>query len=245
VRVDLDREFLNPRCRPTFLRLYGHRKAIVTALRSVLGELSGDLLDVGCGIMPYRDLLTQPPGRVSRYVGLDLEDCLYQPDQSPDLRWDGKTIPSENESFDCILMIEVLEHSYSPEELLRETARVLKPGGKLFFTVPFIWPTHDSPHDFWRIAPHAMKALLENAGYEVTKMEVLGGWSAALGQMLGLWVTTHLRFGRRQRFSGAILTPLLTPLVYLLYRIDQKPDPYRDQLMFTGLSGLATKRASS
>lgn len=40
----------------------------------------------------------------------------------------------EDESFDVILLLSVLEHTADPERVLAEVARVLRPGGRLAFT---------------------------------------------------------------------------------------------------------------
>ena len=93
------------------------------------------------------------PSRVEKYIGLDLKDNIYQ---KPDVEWDGRTIPLADNSIDCALAMEVLEHCPEPEVVLREALRVLKPGSSLFLTVPFVWPLHDVPHDEYRYTPFAL-----------------------------------------------------------------------------------------
>jgi SAM-dependent methyltransferase len=45
----------------------------------------------------------------------------------------------ESASFDMVLSCDVLEHVNEPQAALGEMARVLRPGGSLLFTVPFLW----------------------------------------------------------------------------------------------------------
>lgn len=45
-------------------------------------------------------------------------------------------LPFENESLDFISSLEIIEHLISPAHMLKESLRVLKPGGKLLITTP-------------------------------------------------------------------------------------------------------------
>jgi SAM-dependent methyltransferase len=134
-------QFLAPSCTPTNLAIFPVRSAILRALQETTRHFSGTLLDVGCGDMPYKSLVLAPPSRATRYLGLDLERSTSE--AQPDLRWDGDRIPLAEDVVDCALATEVFEHCPSPEIIMGETLRVLKPGGLLFFTVPFLWPLHD------------------------------------------------------------------------------------------------------
>ena len=93
------------------------------------------LIDVGCGSKPYESYFS-----VDRYVGVDLEVSGHpQADKRCDLFFDGKALPFEADYADVVLCTQAIEHSMEPGGLMREMARVLKPGGVLILTLPFVW----------------------------------------------------------------------------------------------------------
>ena len=144
-------EFLSPECSPATLDLFVVRQAILNALRQRLPTFSGLVLDVGCGYMPYRDVVLSPPSRATAYLGLDMKSDIYR--ARPDLFWDGRGIPLKDDTVDCAMATEVFEHCPDPEQVMRESLRVLKPGAFLFFTVPFLWPLHNVPYDEYPLHP--------------------------------------------------------------------------------------------
>ena len=120
---------------------------------------------------------------------------------------------------------------------LYEINRILKPGGKLFFTVPFLWNLHDVPFDEYRFTPFSLKRLLEKAGLGNIKINALGGWNASLAQMLGLWIKrSPIPDEQRNKFAEQFFS-----FYKFLIKNDVKPQEFTEGTMFTGLSGLATK----
>lgn len=225
--------FLNPLCLPSTLDIFPANRMILDALVRHLAELYGTVLDIGCGEMPYKSLILGSPSRAEKYIGLDLSDSKYD----PDLNWDGETIPLNSESVDCALATEVFEHCPNPEVVMREAARVLKCGGVLYFSVPFLWPLHCVPHDEYRYTPFALERHLRSAGFGEVSIEALGGWDATLAQMIGLWV----RRSGLPRWKRRVYSRLATPFVRHLCRNDTPPKVFGEQTMMTLLFGSATK----
>lgn len=114
-------------------------------------RLAGDLvLDVG--------VIDRKPWAGPGYRTFGLGGC--------DITGDLRAMPFEEGSVDAVLCTEVLEHCEDPFQAMREIRRVLKPGGLLLVTSPFLWPwhgTHDY-RDFWRFTHQGWELLL--AGWQ-------------------------------------------------------------------------------
>ena len=129
-------------------------------------RLGPKVLDLGCGYRPYEDLL--PEGSVC--VGMDGDAA-----RRPDLAGTCLAIPVKDASFDSVMCNHVIEHVPQPSKALGEIARVMKPGGLLYLTVPQTWGLHYEPYDFYRYTKYGLAYLLNEAGFEVVECEPMGG----------------------------------------------------------------------
>ena len=66
------------------------------------------------------------------------------------------------EKFDLVLCTNVLEHIYDIKSAIKNLNFLLKEKGNLVVSVPFIYPLHDEPEDFWRFTEHALKNLFSD-----------------------------------------------------------------------------------
>lgn len=201
-------------------------------------NLGGTVLDVGCGEMPYKELILTPGSRVEKYVGLDLKDNNFDRKVLPDLSWDGVCIPLPDQSVDFAIATEVFEHCPDAQVVVNEINRVLKHGGTLLFTIPFLWPLHEVPYDYFRFTPFILQDILAKAGFGCIELKMLGGWDASLAQMMGLWV---IRRPGLNPILRILLRLIFTPVVALLRRTDTRPDEFTEGQMITGLCGVARK----
>ncbi|HWE11718.1 MAG TPA: class I SAM-dependent methyltransferase [Solirubrobacteraceae bacterium] len=144
-------------------------------------HIHGRLLDIGCGLKPYGPLLAP---YITEHVGVDHPDSPHAL-TSVDVLATAYDIPLENASFDTILMSEVLEHLERPTQALTECHRLLRPGGKLILTTPFIWTLHEEPRDFYRFTPYGLRYQAEQSGLDVLEVAPLGGQWGTLALMLG------------------------------------------------------------
>jgi len=197
--------------------------------------MHGRVFDVGCGDMPYRSLILSKARDVRQYVGIDLQQSGYCP---PNVVWDGHTLPFACGQADVVLAMEVLEHCFDPRALLAEAHRVLKANGTLFVTVPFLWPLHCPPNDFYRYTPWALERHLRQAGFADVALRSLGGWDASLAQMLGLWVSRRPMKAMKRRVLQMIVRPCVR---HLTQRDPLLSLGFHDE-MLSGLSAVARKR---
>lgn len=228
--------FLSPPLIEENMDRYLLRSSILNAIKAFLAQSKGTLLDVGCGEMPYKPLVLEYGVRYN-YVGLDIKNPRYQQEVKPDLFWDGTKIPLGDSSVDCAMATELFEHLPEPEKVMKEICRVLKPGGQLFFTVPFLWPLHDLPNDEYRYTPFALERHLDNSGFNNIILKPLGGWDACLAQMIGLWVRRKpMPEAERIKISNELF-----PFYCKLIESDEIPEKFSEGQMITGLYGTAAK----
>lgn len=213
--------FVNP--------FYLARSALHRAMRECADELDGRLLDVGCGIKPYRSLF-----KVTEYVGLDIDSPGARQRGVADVFYSGQAFPFEARSFDAVLCNQVLEHVFNPGEFLAEIERVLRPGGKLLLTVPFVWDEHEQPWDYARYSSFGLKALLEKRGFRILSHRKLRADVSVLFQLANAYLFKLTQGWPRPAnllFTATVMAAL-TMLGLLGARLlPDNPDLYLDHVL--------------
>jgi SAM-dependent methyltransferase len=89
------------------------------------------------------------------------------------------TTPQFEEEFDFVLASSVLEHIFDFEAAIQGINRVLRKGGEARIRVPFLYPLHDEPGDYWRFTEHALRVML--AGFQSIEIRAEGLRRAPFG----------------------------------------------------------------
>jgi SAM-dependent methyltransferase len=156
----------------------------------------GRLLDIGCGSKPWRGLFA---AHVDEHIGIDFVPSERNPD-AVDIIAGAYDIPLPDENADTLLLTSVLEHLEEPERGIAEAYRLLKPGGHVILTAPFIWWIHEAPRDFFRYSPFGLRHLLEEAGFEVVEVQPLAG----------AWTTFSLELSYAlRRYQKGLASPVV------------------------------------
>ncbi|QQG47059.1 MAG: class I SAM-dependent methyltransferase [Candidatus Woesebacteria bacterium] len=181
------------------------------------GEVA--VLDIGSGRAPYKDYLLK---YIKSYTGVDHPKTskLYKSSQKPDFYADANSLPFKKESFDIAAMLQVLEYLDEPQLAFNEAFRVLKKGGSIILTTPFMYPIHDGNLDKNRFTKPRLEMFLKDAKFRISKSEYQGSF-------FDFWIQSFLVFyfknvnsiSRKNRFSkvfslfllffGLIATPFL------------------------------------
>ncbi len=113
-------------------------------------------LDIGAGFKPV------PSTNVVNF------EIVEYP--STDVLGVAERLPFANDSFDFVISAVVLEHVKDPFACAQEMIRVLKPGGELFCSVPFLQPRHAYPHHYYNMTKEGLINLF--AGLDVCESDV-------------------------------------------------------------------------
>lgn len=207
-------------------------------LKEQAARLSGEdrLLDASAGNRPYQAIFA---GR--RYESCDMPNGFYQCKHDFECFLDA--IPRPDGYYDAVVMTQVLEHVPNPEGVLKELARITRPGGRLLLSVPMTCPLHGEPWHFFNFTHHGLARLAAESGWRVAECEKVGGAFWVLGKRLGELPGKLMKsldpFRARKRGRSvaaslvgsllylpfwALLTPLARyvwrPLCYWLDRLD-------------------------
>lgn len=146
----------------------------------------------------------------------------FYPFTNVDIVADISDLPFADNSVDAVINESVLEHVPSPEAIVKEIHRVLKPGGWLYLSAPFLASFHSSPHDYYRWTKPGLRHLLGD--FEELECGIRSGPTSALVYVLSEWLGTLLSFSSSWlhqlwfMFFMVVLAPL-SLLDFLIYKL--------------------------
>ncbi len=148
--------------------------------------------DIGCGQKPFAPFLK---GKVKSHIGVDLTDGFYNPGQV-DLIGTAFAVPAPDECADAIISSQVLEHLETPLAATGEAYRLLKPGGLMFLSFPFLYPLHAQPRDYLRYTEFYLEKEIAGESFDIVALERIGGFWYLAGMYFNLYIQQCLVFNK-------------------------------------------------
>jgi len=158
------------------------RKANLEFFRGVLisqGKRKKKLLDIGSGNEPFKDLTRR---------GFDVTTFDIRQFGNTDIVADlNMKWPVESSTFHVVYMSNTLEHIFNPANVFYESYRVLKRGGLIVGTVPFMKTPHQVPYDYHRYTAYALRDYLKGSNFSEIEIfpisNVFNGFMETLHQI--------------------------------------------------------------
>jgi SAM-dependent methyltransferase len=182
------------------------------------------VVEVGAGVgFMKKELRKANP--TARYIGGDVAAT-----NTTQVVFDAAALPWGPSALDALVAMEVVEHLETPEEFLREAARVLRPQGHLIVTMPFMFGVHDF-RDYRRFTPLGFQSVIEECGLTLVDSKTRGGTfvaaSGLIRHLILLAIVGQPRNwraeGRSKKIRWLVATAVLTPwtvITYVAYGLD-------------------------
>jgi SAM-dependent methyltransferase len=158
------------------------RGPVLASVRAFADSLAPgtQVVDLGAGDGPYRELF----GHVA-YTTVDWGNSPHEDAVAVDVQASlTDPLPFADGAFDAAMLTQVLEHVPEPSAVVGEVHRILRPGGRLLVTVPYIWEEHERPYDFWRYSTAGLRFVLESAGFTDVAIEPRSDCFSTLAQLM-------------------------------------------------------------
>ena len=130
--------------------------------------LHGSVLDLGGALNADYHLIL---GGNPTYTVANIEKDHYGYDIYLDIE---KKFTIESDSYDNVILINVLEHIFNHKNVLHESYRVMKTGGTIVSATPFVFKQHGCPHDFFRYTGDCLQKLFAEAGFNNIEVTPVG-----------------------------------------------------------------------
>lgn len=208
------------------------RSIIETILQSQLLSIgrNSKILDAGCGTGGNLEMLSRLGCEV---VGLEMEHgaaeiARFKSGRSVYMGSLPDQVPFSDDTFDLIVLLDVLEHIEDDIGALNALTAKLKPGGSLLITVPafsFLWSNHDeSHHHKRRYRLHELVEKMQHCNLQPKHASYFNTW---LFPVIALVRILHKKLGFMQKsddlsmpspFFNKLLTEVMSSERHILKR---------------------------
>lgn len=139
------------------------------------------------------------------------------PARKPDILGSIENLESfADSSVDTVFCLEVLEHVQRPHLAAAEVFRVLRPGGLMIGSTPFLLGIHDAPADYFRFTRHGLKLLF--SPFSEVVLRERNGYFAALAVLIA---RRFVIGSGKERITALFLSPLLLVTVFIFEFLDR------------------------
>lgn len=145
------------------------RACFMQALRRADHVLEGTVVDLGGKVRnaKYLDCFHTAPGTEIIHTDLHATPGVIQVDVE-------QPLPFGDGSLDAILAFNLFEHVWNLDRIAGEAFRCLKPDGRIYIEIPFLYEFHADPSDWRRLTDRAIVRWWVDAGFAVEHAEALG-----------------------------------------------------------------------
>lgn len=157
-------------------------------------HVTGRTLDYGAGTAKYRNIIKP---YFSEYIAFDIVGG-----PNVDVTGDVLLPPFSDGSFDTVICTQVLEHVEKPWVVTSQIKRLLKKGGVVVVSAPFIFPYHADPYDFFRYTRQGLESLFKNDGFEIIESGSYGKIFSVFSEIIHFSVWNPYKAEGRTVWAG-------------------------------------------
>ncbi|MBD3344922.1 MAG: methyltransferase domain-containing protein [Chitinivibrionales bacterium] len=159
----------------------------------------GMVIDIGGKKKNKRGSFSPPKDTTLRWIYLNGNN-------NADVIADACILPLMTGCGDVIVACELFEHLSDPSGALKEIARITRPGGKIVFSMPFLYAIHADPGDFVRWTKQKIEKEFNQAGFSIGSILPMGGFFAVVYDMMNMYL---LKNPKRHSMPAFIMKKLL------------------------------------
>jgi len=192
-------------------------------------NISGNVLDYGGGNRAAYNKLFD----FDDYESINIDPCM----EPTYLIAAGEQVPCKSGSKDAVICFNTLEHIFDPLFVLDEMCRVIKYGGNLYISTPFMYPIHADPGDYFRPTHQWYERALSSRGFEIEEVvpQYYGPFSSALSALGFAGLTT----------KAIVLRRVVITLDYLIFNAIRRDDVSKNKAMDNAIGYLIKAKKSS